>query len=53
MEGIGVRFLGCMIGAVSGDTVIVQRIAPADVNPGESTAMSAVEQQQQLRASRP
>ena len=45
MEGIGVRFLGCMIGAVSGDTVIVQRIAPADVNPGESTATSVVPRQ--------
>ncbi len=39
------EFLGCMIGAVSGDTVIVQRIAPADVNPGESTPTSVVPRQ--------
>ena len=36
------EFLGCMIGAVSGDTVIIQRIAPADVDPGESTLTSVV-----------
>jgi len=30
------EFLGCVIGAVSGDTVIVQRIAPADVESAES-----------------
>src|SRR6266516_1231145 len=36
------EFLGCMIGAVRGDAVIVQRIAPADVNPGESTRTSVV-----------
>ncbi len=36
------EFLGCMIGVVRGDTVIVQRIAPADVNPGESTPTSVV-----------
>jgi len=39
------EFLGCMIGAVRGDTVIVQRIAPADVNPGESTPTSVVPRQ--------
>ncbi len=39
------EFLGCMIGAVRGDAAIVQRIAPADVNPGESTPMSAVPRQ--------
>ncbi len=39
------EFLGCMIGAVSGDTVIVQRIAPADVDPGSSTATSVVPRQ--------
>jgi len=39
------EFLGCMIGAVSSDTVIVQRIAPADVNPGESTATYVVPRQ--------
>ena len=39
------EFLGCMIGAVRGDAVIVQRIAPADVNPGESTPTSVVPRQ--------
>src|SRR5438067_8796490 len=39
------EFLGCMIGAVRGDTVIVHRIAPADVNPGESTPSSVVPRQ--------
>jgi len=39
------EFLGCMIGAVRGDAVIVQRIAPADVNPGESTRTSVVPRQ--------
>ncbi len=39
------EFLGCMIGAVRGDTVIVHRIAPADVNPEESTPRSVVPRQ--------
>ena len=39
------EFLGCMIGVVHGDTVIVHRIAPADVNPGESTPTSVVPRQ--------
>ncbi len=39
------EFMGCMIGAVRGDAVIVQRIAPADVNPGESTPTSVVPRQ--------
>ena len=39
------EFLACMIGVVSGDTVIVQRIAPADVEPAESTPTSVVPRQ--------
>lgn len=31
------EFLGCMIGDVNGSTVVVQRIAPADVDPAQST----------------
>ena len=31
------EFLGCMIGEVQGDAVLVQRIAPADVAPARST----------------
>lgn len=31
------EFMGCMIGEVSGTTVVVRRIAPADVDPGQST----------------
>ena len=30
------EFLGCMIGDVSGTTVVVRRIAPADVEPAQS-----------------
>jgi len=31
------EFMGCMIGEVSGRTVVVRRIAPADVDPAQST----------------
>ena len=31
------EFLGCLIGYVSGTTVVVRRIAPADVDPARST----------------
>jgi hypothetical protein len=31
------EFMGCMIGQVRGPVVFVQRIAPADVDPGHST----------------
>jgi hypothetical protein len=30
------EFMGCMIGALHGDTVVVERIAPADVEPTHS-----------------
>ena len=36
------EFLGCMIGAVRSNAVIVERIAPADVEPAESTPTSVV-----------
>jgi hypothetical protein len=39
------EFLGCMIGEVRGRTVIVRRIAPADVDPPKSTATHVVPQQ--------
>src|SRR6266550_4484476 len=32
------EFMGCMIGEIHGNAVIVRRIAPADVEPGHSTA---------------
>ena len=32
------EFLGCMIGDLRGGTVFVRRIAPADVDPAQSTA---------------
>jgi hypothetical protein len=31
------EFMGCMIGEVRGNTVVVRRIAPADVDPSHST----------------
>ncbi|HYK82191.1 MAG TPA: hypothetical protein VEU55_03530 [Gemmatimonadales bacterium] len=31
------EFMGCMIGTVYGNAVFVRRIAPADVEPGQST----------------
>jgi hypothetical protein len=34
------EFLGCMVGTVGGDTVTIQRIAPADVDPERSTPTS-------------
>src|SRR3989440_7916353 len=36
------EFMGCMIGEVRGRTVIVRRIAPADVDPPQSTATHVV-----------
>src|SRR5438445_3248500 len=39
------EFMGCMIGEVRGRTVIVRRIAPADVDPPQSTATHVVPQQ--------
>lgn len=39
------EFLGCMIGAVRGDTVLIERIAPADVDPWQTTLTWVVPQQ--------
>jgi hypothetical protein len=39
------EFMGCMIGVVRGRTVIVRRIAPADVDPPQSTATHVVPKQ--------
>jgi len=38
----GTEFMGCMLGEVHGNAVIVQRIAPADVEPGQSTETRVV-----------
>jgi len=39
------EFMGCMIGTVHGEVVMVERIAPADVDPAQSTATWVVPQQ--------
>src|SRR5437867_6844762 len=39
------EFMGCMIGEIRGDTVRIDRIAPADVDPSESTATWVVPKQ--------
>jgi len=39
------EFMGCMIGEVLSQTVIVRRIAPADVDPPQSTATHVVPKQ--------
>jgi hypothetical protein len=39
------EFMGCMIGEIHGNTVIVSRIAPADVDPPQSTATHVVPKQ--------
>ena len=36
------EFMGCMVGAVRGNEVLVRRIAPADVDPAESKATHVV-----------
>jgi uncharacterized cupin superfamily protein len=36
------ELMGCMIGEIRGDTVTVERIAPADVDPSHSTATHVV-----------
>jgi len=36
------EFMGCMIGEVRGNTVVVRRIAPADVDPAHSTPTHVV-----------
>ena len=44
------EFLGCMIGEVRGSTVVVRRIAPADVEPSQSTGTQVVPKQTCERA---
>src|SRR2546430_4768147 len=39
------EFMGCMIGEMHGNAVIVHRIAPADVDPKQSTATRVVPNQ--------
>src|SRR5438552_689558 len=39
------EFMGCMIGEMHGNAVIVHRIAPADVDPVQSTATRVVPKQ--------
>src|SRR5256885_17220658 len=39
------EFMGCMVGEGLGQTVIVRRIAPADVDPPQSTATHVVPKQ--------
>ena len=39
------EFMGCMIGEISGNAVLVRRIAPADVEPAQSTATHVVPKQ--------
>src|SRR5436853_5697206 len=39
------EFMGCMIGQIRGSAVVVQRIAPADVEPSHSTATRVVPHQ--------
>ncbi len=39
------EFMGCMIGEIHGNAVIVQRIAPADVEPAQSTATHVIPKQ--------
>ena len=44
-RGFPTEFMGCMIGEVQGQTIVVKRIAPADVDPGQSTTTWVVPQQ--------
>src|SRR5690242_1471805 len=39
------EFMGCMIGEVRGNAVLVSRIAPADVDPTQSTATTVIPKQ--------
>jgi len=39
------EFMGCMIGDVRGNAVLVSRIAPADVDPTQSTATTVIPKQ--------
>lgn len=39
------EFLGCMVGEVRGDTILIERVAPADVDPAQSTTTWVVPEQ--------
>jgi hypothetical protein len=39
------EFMGCMIGEISGNAVLVRRIAPADVDPTQSTTTHVASRQ--------
>jgi hypothetical protein len=39
------EFMGCMIGEIRGQTVLVRRIGPADVEPSQSTATHVIPRQ--------
>lgn len=39
------EFMGCMIGEISGNAVIVRRVAPADVDPTQSTPTHVIPKQ--------
>ena len=41
-RSFGTEFMGCMIGELRGNAVIVERIAPADVEPAQSTQTRVV-----------
>src|SRR6266700_203310 len=41
-KSFATEFMGCMIGEVRGQTVVVSRIAPADVEPAQSAATHVV-----------
>ncbi len=49
-RGFHTEFMGCMIGEVEGGTIVVRRIAPADVDTSQSTATWVVPQQTCERA---
>lgn len=44
-RGFPTEFMGCMIGSVNGQAVVVDRIAPADVDPAQSTPTWVVPRQ--------
>lgn len=44
-RGYPTEFMGCMIGELRGNAVLVNRIAPADVDPAQSTATTVLPKQ--------
>ncbi|HEU5261716.1 MAG TPA: Mov34/MPN/PAD-1 family protein [Gemmatimonadales bacterium] len=39
------EFMGCMIGEIQGEAVVVSRVAPADVDPAKSTSTHVIPKQ--------